>query len=286
MPMPEISEQDFQQLKDQVAALSSQLTAARNRIDDLENFATDHLGLDWGESLVDANSPHPNMSVNTIESGGGVIRQDAHGMQIRAPLGDANAITFVSEFVNTDPTDEVPSATLFGNVDSALDFADIHFGARVSNGNVGSYATATGGYVASGLNPQWGAYLPEVRVLANSSGGYVFLSGQICFLSDVSPAQITADQNDYSPTGLSAASVLRLNSDAARNITGLAGGSDGRVVIIFNVGSFNIVLKDESASSSASNRFALKADITISTDGSALLVYDETTLRWRCAGTY
>ncbi len=42
----------------------------------------------------------------------------------------------------------------------------------------------------------------------------------------LTPSQITANQNDYNPASLAAASVLRLNSNASRNITSLAGGTD------------------------------------------------------------
>ena len=73
----------------------------------------------------------------------------------------------------------------------------------------------------------------------------------------IAPAQITANQNDYSPTGAAAASVLQLSSDASRSISGLAGGAEGRVVSIINVGSQPITLLDESASSAAANRFTL-----------------------------
>lgn len=107
------------------------------------------------------------------------------------------------------------------------------------------------------------------------------LSDTFALTSDISPTQIAADQNDYSPTSLSTSSVLRLTSDAARNITGLAGGADGRIIIIHNVGSYAITLKDESSSSSAANRFALSADISIAVDTSVLLQYDSTSSRWR-----
>lgn len=106
----------------------------------------------------------------------------------------------------------------------------------------------------------------------------------LTFSGDISPSQITADQNNYAPTGFSTATVLRLNSDATRNITGLAGGSDGRTVFIHNVGSFNIVLKDESASSTAGNRFALTADVTLAADATSMLQYDSTSSRWRVIG--
>jgi hypothetical protein len=98
---------------------------------------------------------------------------------------------------------------------------------------------------------------------------------------DISPTQIAANQNDYNPTGLSTASVLRLNSDASRNITGIQGGADGRLITIFNVGSNNIVLQDANASSSAANRFAFGMDVTLGANQSISLIYDATSARWR-----
>ncbi len=102
-----------------------------------------------------------------------------------------------------------------------------------------------------------------------------FLTGSIA------PSQITANQNDYSPAGLATASVLRLSTDAARDITGLSGGGAGRVLALVNVGSNAIVLKDQSASSSAGNRFGFGADVTIAAGQSAVLWYDAAASRWR-----
>ena len=113
-------------------------------------------------------------------------------------------------------------------------------------------------------------------------GANVAVAGTFALSGDISPSQITADQNDYNPTGLSSASTLRLTSDASRNVTGLQGGADGRVLVLHNVGSNNIVLKDDSASSTAGNRFALSADITLGVDQAAVLQYDSTSSRWRC----
>jgi hypothetical protein len=107
------------------------------------------------------------------------------------------------------------------------------------------------------------------------AGTSVALSG------DISPAQITADKNNYDPTGLAKASVLRLTSDASRTITGLAGGADGRVMIILNVGVNPIVLANQNTSSAAANRFAIGTNLTIGADQSASLIYDATSQRWR-----
>lgn len=123
-----------------------------------------------------------------------------------------------------------------------------------------------------------------VTVIEGFDTAAIDATGTFKLSGDISPAQITSNQNDYNPTGLSTASVLRLNTDASRNITGLQGGADGRIVVIVNVGSFNIVLKDADSGSSAANRFALSSDITLAPDDGVILQYDSTSTVWRCIG--
>lgn len=106
--------------------------------------------------------------------------------------------------------------------------------------------------------------------------------GAFSLTGDLTPSQITSNQNNYDPNGLATASSLRLSTDASRDITGIARGSDGRILLIHNIGSQNIVLKDESGSSTAANRFALNGDVTIAPDVSVELQYDSTSSRWRC----
>lgn len=97
-----------------------------------------------------------------------------------------------------------------------------------------------------------------------------------------SPAQITADQNDYT---LPAADIVRLTADAARTITGFAAGSSGQAVLLMNVSaSATITLKHQSTSSQTANRIIVpwQGDYVIEpVGGSALLVYDATNSRWR-----
>ena len=118
-------------------------------------------------------------------------------------------------------------------------------------------------------------------LLLDKTTGAAKVNSAFYLTGDISPTQITADQNDYNPAGLANAAVLRLSTDATRNITGLSGGGDGRVMLIANVGSNNIVLKDASASSSAANRFAFGADLAIAANRAVLLLYDATSSRWR-----
>ncbi len=122
-----------------------------------------------------------------------------------------------------------------------------------------------------------GDALALLNASANWSSAFL-LSGVI------SPSQITGNQNNYDPSGLSGAVQLRLNSDASRNITGLAGGATGRLLMIANIGSTDIVLVNESASSTVGNRFLFAGgDRTLTADESVLLKYDGTSSRWRAA---
>lgn len=95
-----------------------------------------------------------------------------------------------------------------------------------------------------------------------------------------SPTQITANQNDYSLTG---ADIYRISSDAARTITGIVAGSSGALILLVNVGSFNITLSHQSASSTAANRIITlwTGDMVLAASAAVSLFYDGTTSRWR-----
>ncbi len=123
----------------------------------------------------------------------------------------------------------------------------------------------------------------RAQVVANGNRDF---QGTVQYSADLSPAQIVANQNDYNPAGLSTAAVLRLSTDASRNITGLQGGADGRMLLVYNVGSFNIVLTDEDILSAAANRFAFGANVTLAAKQSITLQYDSTSSRWRSAGAW
>lgn len=114
-----------------------------------------------------------------------------------------------------------------------------------------------------------GARLSDVNMLSLVSV-IAHLTGAIA------PSQITSDQNNYDPAGLSSASRVYLTSDAARDITGIAGQSDGRLLWLVNSGSFAITLKNVSGSSSSGNQIAGAngADVILRpTNGNVLLHY-------------
>lgn len=105
--------------------------------------------------------------------------------------------------------------------------------------------------------------------------------GAIAWNSTISPTQITANQNNYSPTNLNHTTTIRIDTDASRDLTGLAGGYAGRIIAVLNIGSFNLVLKNLDAGSTAANQFSIGADITVIPGKGTLLIYDGTSTKWR-----
>lgn len=145
----------------------------------------------------------------------------------------------------------------------------------VSFYNIAPVLTAAGGDVFGYI------YNPTVTSIAGKHHAIYATEGGVVLNGDVSPAQITADQNNYTPTGLNQSFAIRLNSDASRSVTGIAAGDNGEFKMLINVGAQDIVLVDESASSTAANRFALNANITLQAEESIMVWYDGVSARWR-----
>lgn len=90
---------------------------------------------------------------------------------------------------------------------------------------------------------------------------------------------LTTDTNDAALTDFSTTSVYRLSSSSDVNITGLAGGSDGKEVTFINTGANVITFKHNSASSSAGNKFDLPSDsdVALGNGDSITLWFDDDT---------
>ncbi|MDI1265586.1 MAG: hypothetical protein PS018_20255, partial [bacterium] len=108
--------------------------------------------------------------------------------------------------------------------------------------------------------------------------------------SFVTATQVTSNQNNYTATDgtntCASRQVLRISTDASRNITGLSCGQvEGALRIIHNVGSFSAILTNQDAASTAANRFLFGADTTLATNTSITVRYDATAQRWRAITT-
>lgn len=99
-------------------------------------------------------------------------------------------------------------------------------------------------------------------------------------LRQKTPTILSADVNNYN---IGTGSYFRLSSSAAVNVTGIANGVDGKIIIITNVGSSTITFKNASTPSLIANRFlfSIVNDIIIDPNHSITLIYDSISQRWR-----
>lgn len=102
--------------------------------------------------------------------------------------------------------------------------------------------------------------------------------------SVITPTALSADVNDYNPTGFALASVALLQaSGATRNVTGFeASGLVENIKLVLNLGAQDIVLKHQDAGSAVANRMYIAggADLTLGTYQSAWLYYDPISTVW------
>ena len=101
------------------------------------------------------------------------------------------------------------------------------------------------------------------------------------------PPQILANQNNYSPEGIGLAFGFEIESDAARQITGIDRfNRTKKVIMLGNRGNYTITLKHNNSSSLYHNRFAFtgNVDFLLLSGGYIFLYYDVGSEIWRQIG--
>lgn len=126
----------------------------------------------------------------------------------------------------------------------------------------------------------------NVAATYNWTGDHDF-GAELALSGDISPASLAVNQDNYAPTGITGASIIRQDCSASVDITGLTDGSDGRLIIFHNISATNTITLKHDVTSTAANRFycSNNGDLPLGPNESALLVYDATSLRWRTFGT-
>ena len=128
--------------------------------------------------------------------------------------------------------------------------------------------------------------LTESTVFAGDTGGLwnVLVTSKAStsfqLTSDVTITS-TGTLNDYALSAT--ASVLRWNGAGALTLSGMTGGTDGRLMVVLNVTTTQTLTIDHDAASTASNRFICptSADLSVGVDSGFLCIYDATSSRWR-----
>lgn len=100
----------------------------------------------------------------------------------------------------------------------------------------------------------------------------------------ISPAALAAGTtNDYAPTGIATARIIRLTPNAAGStISGIIAPTALQILTLVNIhATVDITLPSANTGSTAANRFLLIGDLTIPANDSLNIFYDLTSARWR-----
>lgn len=107
-------------------------------------------------------------------------------------------------------------------------------------------------------------------------------AGRVGWTATLTPAALSGDTNDWSPSGLASTSYVEIDYGAdGRLLTGLLPGTDGDFIDLYNAGSTYGILKNQSASSTAAYRFGFAADVYHWPGQIVRLRYDGAAARWR-----
>ncbi len=134
------------------------------------------------------------------------------------------------------------------------------------------------------LTGDWNVGSFDLTAVDITSSGLLTFGGTIGSDSIITPTAFSGNTDDWSPTGLSTATIVRFSTGSSAYIlTGMAAQAAGRLLWLVNVDSGGYMRFDhESGSSSAVNRFRLPngAAVRIREYSSALMFYDGTLSRW------
>jgi hypothetical protein len=118
------------------------------------------------------------------------------------------------------------------------------------------------------------------RIIKNPS----VISGGIIY-SSYENVTITANTDNLSITNIASNVLIRINATGNFNLTGIINPDGlGREIKVFNVGSNNIILKNNDAGSTAINRFQNGADKTLQAGEGIAMIYDVVDFRWKAFG--
>ncbi|MES2156029.1 MAG: hypothetical protein V4510_12925 [bacterium] len=163
-----------------------------------------------------------------------------------------------------------------GSDHDILDHADANTSPSPTNGDVLTWDSTPGEWIAAAA--AGGAHDHDTNALIPDSVdvqlGPFKISGSI-------NASLSADVDDWAPTGYAAASVIRVTPNADWQIKGIQGGVAGKILYIVNLGADRVTLKVNAGTSTAAYRISGASDMTMQEGEMMALWYDGTSTRWR-----
>ena len=257
------------------------------------------VGLNWNgtalefDPVVGGNLTfRPYSNYWKIGEGVGGIQIDAQTIVLGTPAADPTSSNFFAMFAGPNLRGPTVGGEYSGILWTASGTIDIGGFAMsdVQADKINSPSTILSGGSIQDISNVYIAAMPSanatrsqaLRVLGRSR-----LDGMVCHKSS-SPAQITADQDDYAlPANNGGRHVLRFTSDATWSITGflvsLSSAQTGDSFWFLNVGAEDIILTHEDVSSTASNRIHTNdgLDHVVGPDQAVMLWHDDVSDRWR-----
>lgn len=192
---------------------------------------------------------------------------------------DGQGISFIAGYTNTGATTLNPSG-----IGPIAVLKDTPSGAVLLTGGeivAGCLVSVT--YDATRGAFHLGSYAQSNLSVSEISTSRLTLTGT-AVASGVISAALSVDTADWSPIGLSGATRIRITASAAVNLSGIASASDGRVLILENVGSNTVTITANDTSSLAVNRFVIPRPRSLRPLEAVMLVYDGSKAGWMAAG--
>lgn len=123
--------------------------------------------------------------------------------------------------------------------------------------------------------------------LVIQDGASIVFNGEMQFGNPLTPPALTANTNNWNIVGMDDVNIIRASSTMNVNLTGIVAPNParGKVLHFFNVGGFEILLENSSASSIAIYRLLMQKNIAVKSNEAIVLVYDLVDNRWRATGT-
>src|SRR3990172_2029911 len=227
--------------------------------DALSGFVADehvaHLGvvLTAGNGLTGGGNISASRTFAVGAGTGIAVAADSVALDINALTTDSIAAGDFIPFADITETN-TPNKITFANFEAALNH------------------DALNGFVAN-EHIDWTAATQDLLTTGKVSAEGLFVAPAVS-------QSLSSDQNDYA---IGESLFLRLSATTPVSITGFAAGSNGRMLWVVNNGTNAITLVNQSASSTAANRFVNLSggDYVLANNDSVLMVYDGTATKWR-----